>query len=154
MLPEAFASASDRLVRFERMANLLASLNHPNIGHITGNPCLEFLCRWALMASYVGETTRALDTLERVVDRGWCCAAILAREPWLDHMCDEPRFVALLARGEERHRGRLPRRFERPVVTACSKSPPTPSPYWMFSSSMSKTSNAPPGIRSRKPRSP
>ncbi len=34
VLPEAFTSDPDRLARFEREANVLASLNHPNIGSI------------------------------------------------------------------------------------------------------------------------
>ena len=36
MLPDAFASAAERLARFEREAKVLASLNHPNIGAIYG----------------------------------------------------------------------------------------------------------------------
>ncbi len=64
----------------------------------------EFLYQWSLMASHVGDTTRALDTLERVVDGGWCCAANMARDPWLDHVRDEPQFIALLRKAEERHR--------------------------------------------------
>ncbi len=64
----------------------------------------EFLYQWALMASHVGDTTRALDTLERVVDRGWCCAANMAHDPWLDDVRDEPRFATLLSKAEERHR--------------------------------------------------
>ena len=36
VLPEAFAGDADRLARFEREAKVLASLNHPNIGHIYG----------------------------------------------------------------------------------------------------------------------
>ena len=36
ILPEAFAEDPDRLARFEREAKVLASLNHPNIGHIYG----------------------------------------------------------------------------------------------------------------------
>jgi eukaryotic-like serine/threonine-protein kinase len=35
-LPEEFSTDSDRLLRFEREAKLLASLNHPNIGAIYG----------------------------------------------------------------------------------------------------------------------
>src|SRR5262250_1131678 len=35
-LPDAFASDSDRLQRFQREAQVLASLNHPNIAHIYG----------------------------------------------------------------------------------------------------------------------
>ena len=36
MLPQAFTDDPDRLARFEREAKVLASLNHPNIGHIYG----------------------------------------------------------------------------------------------------------------------
>jgi hypothetical protein len=36
VLPEAFATDPDRLARFRREAQVLASLNHPNIGHIYG----------------------------------------------------------------------------------------------------------------------
>src|SRR5438552_9155162 len=36
ILPEAFAQDSDRLARFKREAQVLASLNHPNIAHIYG----------------------------------------------------------------------------------------------------------------------
>ena len=36
VLPEAFASDPDRLARFEREAQVLASLNHPNIAAIYG----------------------------------------------------------------------------------------------------------------------
>src|SRR5207247_9959344 len=36
VLPQAFVNHPDRLARFEREAKVLASLNHPNIGHIYG----------------------------------------------------------------------------------------------------------------------
>ena len=36
VLPESFANDTDRLARFEREAQVLASLNHPNIAHIHG----------------------------------------------------------------------------------------------------------------------
>src|SRR5215831_12582742 len=36
VLPEAFAQDTDRMVRFGREAQVLASLNHPNIGAIYG----------------------------------------------------------------------------------------------------------------------
>ena len=36
VLPDAFASNPDRLARFQREAQVLASLNHPNIAHVYG----------------------------------------------------------------------------------------------------------------------
>ena len=36
LLPDAFAADRDRLARFQREAELLASLNHPNIAQIHG----------------------------------------------------------------------------------------------------------------------
>jgi eukaryotic-like serine/threonine-protein kinase len=36
VLPEAFASNVDRMARFQREAEVLASLNHPNIAHLYG----------------------------------------------------------------------------------------------------------------------
>ena len=36
ILPEALASNAERLARFEREAQVLASLNHPNIAHVYG----------------------------------------------------------------------------------------------------------------------
>ena len=36
VLPQAVAADPDRLVRFQREAEVLAALNHPNIAHIHG----------------------------------------------------------------------------------------------------------------------
>ena len=37
ILPEQFASDSQRMARFQREAEVLASLDHPNIGQITAS---------------------------------------------------------------------------------------------------------------------
>ena len=44
ILPDLFATDPERLVRFEREAKVLASLNHPNIGHIYGLEEAEGVC--------------------------------------------------------------------------------------------------------------
>src|SRR5215469_16830228 len=36
VLPDTFADDSERMARFQREAEVLASLNHPNIAHIYG----------------------------------------------------------------------------------------------------------------------
>ncbi len=36
ILPDAFAADPDRLLRFQREAEVLASLNHPNTGRLHG----------------------------------------------------------------------------------------------------------------------
>jgi serine/threonine protein kinase len=41
VLPAAFATESDRLVRFQREAELLATLNHPNIAAVYGLETIE-----------------------------------------------------------------------------------------------------------------
>src|SRR5580658_7588971 len=58
LLPAEFASDSERLTRFRREAQLLASLNHPNIAHIYG---LEESGdkRYIVMELVEGETLQA-----------------------------------------------------------------------------------------------
>ena len=46
VLPESFANDPDRLARFQREAQVLASLNHPNIAHIHGLEDSEASARW------------------------------------------------------------------------------------------------------------
>ena len=48
ILPEAFATDPDRLARFQREAQVLASLNHPNIAAIHGLEDSEARRRWCL----------------------------------------------------------------------------------------------------------
>ena len=46
VLPDAFATDADRLARFTREAQTLASLNHPDIAHIHGLEDPAVCARW------------------------------------------------------------------------------------------------------------
>src|ERR1041385_2304005 len=62
ILPEAFAGDADRMTRFEREAQVLASLNHPNIAAICG---VEE--RALVMELVEGETLRGPMPLEEAL---------------------------------------------------------------------------------------
>jgi serine/threonine protein kinase len=62
ILPEAFANDRDRMARFEREAQVLASLNHPNIAAIYG------VEERAIVMELVEGTTL------RRTKRAWCIA--------------------------------------------------------------------------------
>ena len=51
VLPQAFTDDLDRLARFEREAKVLASLNHPNIGHIYGLEEADGQKAWAMTSA-------------------------------------------------------------------------------------------------------
>ena len=57
VLPAAFASDPERLARFQREAELLASLDHPNIGHIHG--IVHADRNWALVLALIEGPTLA-----------------------------------------------------------------------------------------------
>ena len=64
ILPDAFASDPDRLARFQREAQTLAALNHPNIAHIYGLEESDGV--HALVMELVeGETCRSGSRAER-----------------------------------------------------------------------------------------
>ena len=63
VLPPAFSSDPDRLARFQREAELLASLDHPNIGHIYG--IVQADHNWALVLALIEG-----PTLEDRIKRG------------------------------------------------------------------------------------
>ena len=49
-----------------------------------------------------GEVSRALDLMTQVVDGGFVCHLTFDRDPWLNSIRQEPRFVGLLAQARER----------------------------------------------------
>src|SRR4030095_7347240 len=63
VLPKGFASDTERLSRFRREAQLLASLNHPNIAHIYGLE--EFGDSFCIVMELV-----AGETLQTRIQRG------------------------------------------------------------------------------------
>ena len=67
VLPETFASDRDRLVRFEREAELLASLNHPNIAQLHGLE--ESLVEGALTRGLIMELVNG-EPLDARIARG------------------------------------------------------------------------------------
>jgi hypothetical protein len=52
----------------------------------------------------LNEVDFALDVFERVVDGGFFCYPAMARDPWLDPLRKNPRFLDLLSRAEAQHR--------------------------------------------------
>ena len=114
VLPEAFTADQDRLARFEREATVLASLNHPNVGHIYG---LE-----------EAERTKAL-ILELI--EGPTLADRIADGPI---SIDDTTLMSTFTRSlmSTAGSGRSPRRVDgfpcdRATDASCSSSPGTPS---------------------------
>src|SRR6266542_3671223 len=63
VLPDGFATDPDRLARFQREAELLAQLNHPNIGAIYGleeGPAAAFAADAATAPREAGQYVRAI----------------------------------------------------------------------------------------------
>lgn len=58
--------------------------------------------------AYVGAVELALETLDRVVGRGFHCPAVLVRDPWLDSLRTQPVFLRALHRAEEEHAESVP----------------------------------------------
>ena len=90
VLPQAFTDDPDRLARFEREAKVLASLNHPNIGHIYGlkrfsnRPCTPWGGRGTSARTDAGGPMRAysMDLRERALldsDAGMKAADVAAK---------------------------------------------------------------------------
>jgi len=63
----------------------------------------EGLYYMARQLSYLGETAGSLATLKRVVDGGFFCVPVFARDPWLDPLRTHPEFVNILRQAEARH---------------------------------------------------
>ena len=63
----------------------------------------EGLYYMARQLSYLGETAGSLATLKRVVDGGFFCVPVFARDPWLDPLRAHPEFVNILRQAETRH---------------------------------------------------
>src|SRR5208337_903558 len=67
ILPEAFAHDADRMARFQREAQVLASLNHPNIAAIFGLEESDGV-RALVMELVEGETLKSPQPLETALN--------------------------------------------------------------------------------------
>jgi DNA-binding winged helix-turn-helix (wHTH) protein/tetratricopeptide (TPR) repeat protein len=54
--------------------------------------------------AHLGETTPALELLERVVGGGFFCYPVMKSDPWLDPLRKKPEFAKLLKQAETQHR--------------------------------------------------
>ena len=69
VLPETVAADADRIARFKREAQVLASLNHPHIASIYGFEDMAARMRWCWSWS------RAITTWHLTASTFWCPAA-------------------------------------------------------------------------------
>jgi serine/threonine protein kinase/tetratricopeptide (TPR) repeat protein len=67
------------------------------------NPDPESVYFGARMFARLGAPEAALEQLDRAVDMGFCCPAAFERDPWLDSVRSEKRFIGALARAQFRH---------------------------------------------------
>ena len=67
VLPQAFTDDPDRLARFEREAKVLASLNHPNIGHIYFWKKRKARRRWCSMPTDASNAASKGESLGKVL---------------------------------------------------------------------------------------
>jgi len=64
----------------------------------------EGMYYWALLSAFAGDTERALDLLQRTVDRGWMCYQAVTAEPALDPLRADPRLGEIVRQMEARQR--------------------------------------------------
>jgi non-specific serine/threonine protein kinase len=106
ILPASFVESPDRLARFEQEAQLLASLNHPNIGTIYGleeshgmRALVLELIDGPTLADTIGDrpmdTSRILAIGEQMAD-----ALMAAHDKGITHRDIKPANVMLTARGD------------------------------------------------------
>jgi hypothetical protein len=62
--------------------------------------------------AHLKQSAPALKVMQRVVDGGYFCYPMLARDPWLDPLRKKARFAALLEQAAAQH-GVAQEKFER-----------------------------------------
>jgi TolB-like protein len=89
---------------FQATLERRADIALPILKSFQNFPDPEGLYYMARAAAYLGATEDALASIDRAEQGGFFCYPFFARDPWLDSLRTDPRFLEILRRAESRMR--------------------------------------------------